>query len=676
MRFLRLSLLLVLWLICGCTAEPVFEIYKGQLDLRSWQPDQHPRIALKGEWQLYRDHLLKPGQPLAAQASPQQVPASWNLGERPHNWAGQATYVLEVKLPEALLNQPLQLYTQRLGGYARFYANDQLIGQNGLQVEPGTSSESRVLSFVSFRPQSSALELRVLVDNALLQKGGLYQPVYLGKASEIARYSQRLQIYYLLCMGFALFLGFYHLILYLMRRRSMLLYFGILSLCGVLHIELFLAHIFEFSWMELPFEWNLRLIRSFICLAVPLALSFIQELFPAESTPRLTRSIWGINLLVCLLLGSLPLVWIHPLYQLLQIEIIVLHLYLARVLWQAWQQQRLGSRFFVLGGLIYLVLGIHDALYDLGLINSTYFDPLGIILIFFVQSLFLAEQFNLDFLRAAQLTEDLKQINLELEDRVQERTLDLQQKNEQLQGLIGFKEKVSHMIVHDLKDPLSVIISGLNMSGPRQEKLKQAMRLSAQRMLMLVQNLLDVQKLEEAKLEPQIQSLELDQVVQRSLQLFEPWLNTKVIQIELEIPADMQVQADPQLLERVLLNLFSNAFKHLSENGTLRVSAWQTQAGVQILVEDNGLGIPAELLKQIFEPFVSSERSVAHKLQLIPGTGLGLTFCKFALGLMQGSLQLESQLHQGTQVKISLPGPHNPLQTQQSSDQPAQTNEE
>jgi two-component system phosphate regulon sensor histidine kinase PhoR len=129
-------------------------------------------------------------------------------------------------------------------------------------------------------------------------------------------------------------------------------------------------------------------------------------------------------------------------------------------------------------------------------------------------------------------------------------------------------------------------------------------------------------------------------------------INEKKIKVENTVPASVEVFADPDQLRQILLNLLDNAIKFNHTNGNIKIRAKSNPKGVQVLVEDRGIGIPEQAIGRIFERFyrVDSARS-----REAGGTGLGLSIVKHLVEAHGGSVECQSQPGEGSVFSFTLP---------------------
>lgn len=248
-----------------------------------------------------------------------------------------------------------------------------------------------------------------------------------------------------------------------------------------------------------------------------------------------------------------------------------------------------------------------------------------------------------------QQAEELKTAN----DQLNSQTNELKVANKQLNQLGEFKNRMTHMIVHDLKNPLASII-GLTTSQTEGRLDKSKISSTAQQMLHMVQNILDVQKAEEAEVEFRLSDVALGPVIQEVIAQQRILASAKNINLRYDILLGDVVTADTDILIRIFSNLISNAIKFTPENGevSLYSSYIHNDSMLKIEIHDTGVGIPAAQLDKVFDQFHSADKEQSGNFR---STGLGLTFCKMAVEKQGGEIGVNSKLDKGSQFWFTLP---------------------
>jgi PAS domain S-box-containing protein len=222
------------------------------------------------------------------------------------------------------------------------------------------------------------------------------------------------------------------------------------------------------------------------------------------------------------------------------------------------------------------------------------------------------------------------------------------------------REDLTHMVVHDLRNPLGSIMGSLQLihtalverdeTLPVTKLLQIAMR-SGQKLYMLIDSLLDLGRLESSDTEINRAFVDINSVVQEALDQISPFALAKRQSVSAEIAPNLpKVMADRDLLLRVLTNLLDNAIKFTRKEGRITIGVKPIGDEVAFTVSDTGIGIPPEYRHRIFDRFLRLENDDGVK-----GTGLGLAFCKLAVEAHGGRIWVESEQGQGSQFKFILP---------------------
>ncbi|MCB4792301.1 MAG: sensor histidine kinase [Elusimicrobia bacterium] len=257
---------------------------------------------------------------------------------------------------------------------------------------------------------------------------------------------------------------------------------------------------------------------------------------------------------------------------------------------------------------------------------------------------------------------DIK-LDIKTGDEIQELAGSFEKMALSLKELEELRQDLISMIIHDLKSPLSGIMGGLDYLGsgllgeltPEQKRIVEISNKSGQNLLIMIQNLLDIAKMEEGKLELRKEKFDIAKILLERFNQFEPLVKSENKTISADIGKDIPViEIDGALIERVLNNLISNALHHTLKEGKIVLGLKNLDKFVEISVTDNGSGIPEEYKDKIFEKFVQIERKRVH---LRTGAGLGLTFCKMAVEAHNGKIRVESEPGKGSSFILSLPSP-------------------
>jgi len=244
-----------------------------------------------------------------------------------------------------------------------------------------------------------------------------------------------------------------------------------------------------------------------------------------------------------------------------------------------------------------------------------------------------------------------------LEFRRQKRLL--QESNEQLRKLEKLRDSLVHMIVHDLRTPLTSIygflqtlqlLEGENLSDQGREFVQTALA-STEDLTEMVNSLLDVSKMEAGEMQLNLTQCELLTIAREALARVEPLKGGRQLLLSgAEEP--VSVMADAEIIARVFQNLLGNALKFTPDDGQITITIEPGVDAVRVLVQDTGPGIPPQYRERIFEKFFQVENH-AHKQKY--STGLGLTFCKLAIEAHGGQVGVDSEEGKGSTFWFILP---------------------
>jgi len=216
---------------------------------------------------------------------------------------------------------------------------------------------------------------------------------------------------------------------------------------------------------------------------------------------------------------------------------------------------------------------------------------------------------------------------------------------------------------HELRTPLNAIIGFSEMMttapfGPlgdeRYENYVTDILNSGHHLLRIINEILDVAKIEAGVMSMDESIIDLQRVAQESIRLVKSQAHCANISLEVSLPKTfLRVRADEQRIKQVMINLLANAVKFTPRGGHVTIAgALDAQGGIEIRVIDTGIGIPQEWLGRLGRPFVQVEGRLSRKHV---GTGLGLAFSKSVIELHGGTMTIESGVGQGTTVRIRLP---------------------
>lgn len=257
-------------------------------------------------------------------------------------------------------------------------------------------------------------------------------------------------------------------------------------------------------------------------------------------------------------------------------------------------------------------------------------------------------------------TRNIKRINKLLEEKVKQRTHELLVANNKLQETINTKDRFFNIIAHDLKNPLNSMLgfSELmlkNWEGFAEHKKHHFINIihtSSQQLYSLLVNLLDWSRSQTGNIKVDMTVLTLLPQVAQNILLLKGQAQVKDIKLSYDISDKILVVADENILNTILRNLISNAIKYTAKQGNIAVSAIVNHSYVEIRVVDNGVGMTKEQVSKLFKV---NENISTPGTEKEKGTGLGLLLCYELIKKINGGLNVESNVGEGTSFIITLP---------------------
>jgi PAS domain S-box-containing protein len=232
--------------------------------------------------------------------------------------------------------------------------------------------------------------------------------------------------------------------------------------------------------------------------------------------------------------------------------------------------------------------------------------------------------------------------------------------------LANLRNEMTHMLIHDLRSPLTSLQSVINVviESLEEGKVEEAQHLlslaqhSGDKMLKLIDELLEISQLEGDQIPLKLRAVEVEKIITHVVSQISPMAEKVQISVEVEVdPRLHEIKVDAEYIERVLNNLLDNAYKFTPDGGMIKVWARRVDqagaAGVLIGVSDTGPGIPESEQNRLFKKF---QQAISNKGRRT-GTGLGLVYCKLAVEAHGGKIWVESEPGKGSTFLINLPAP-------------------
>jgi signal transduction histidine kinase len=671
----------------------------GVLDLTDWDFQSDGPVNLMGEYEFYWKQLLGP--PDFAKKNRSQnrrlieVPGYWNdfdsAGEKASG-NGFATYRLSVILNGK--DTSLALKVLDMGTAFTLFLNGKNVYSAGtVGRNQATSKPQFKPSVIDFQVKDNILEIVFQVSNFHHRKGGAWEPVVLGTEEQIRDIRETRLSYELFLFGSILIMAIYHFGLFALRRKDRsTLFFGIFCLLIALRIlttgERYLVQLLpNISW---------ELLGKLEYLSYYLAVPAFAQYFCSIFDQRFLKTICTAAAILSLIFSALVLVfplkifsYTLPLYHIITVSLFIYGIY---ILVTSSLKRDYHAFIFLAGFFILFLTAINDMLYNESLIETGQFIPLGLFIFIFSQAFLISLRFSKAFTLVERQRRELKKSKAELEIRVRERTADLLEANTSLSVEVEERKQAQEAAVearktaeianrakseflanmsHELRTPLNHILgftelvvdkSAGELNETQEEYLNDVLH-SSNHLLSLINDILDLSKVESGKMELKLTEFVLKDFLDHSLGI----VKEKAMKHGLKLSMNLErlpatLKADERKLKQVLYNLLSNAVKFTPAGGSILLSVEQvnncrlksvckTNAAssdknslngnfIKISVSDSGIGLADDNLDRIFKPFEQADNSASRKFQ---GTGLGLSLTRSLVELHKGCIWAESK---------------------------------
>ncbi|MEA5619557.1 CBS domain-containing protein [Cronbergia sp. UHCC 0137] len=249
----------------------------------------------------------------------------------------------------------------------------------------------------------------------------------------------------------------------------------------------------------------------------------------------------------------------------------------------------------------------------------------------------------------------------QIENDLQQRNQQLAIANSRLETATKLKDEFLATMSHELRTPLNAILgmsealqdNQFGLINPQQQRTIETIERSGQHLLDLINDILDLAKIESGKLELHLNSASIYYLCRESIALIYQQAIKKNINLEMRIPPGLgEINVDERYIRQVLINLLSNAIKFTSDGGTVRLEVKLELPMIEIAIIDTGIGIAPENIHKLFQSFVQVDNSWSRQY---PGTGLGLAIVRKITELHGGNVGVESKVGEGSCFTIRLP---------------------
>lgn len=641
-----LLLVLLVWMGFTLIYRPgvtVLEHTAALTDLSGYDFQNSVYYHFDGYWESYPERLYTPEDFAGGQTGSPVARA-----DADYRVIQYATHRIRLKLPEG---EALGIYMKSADYSMRIFIDGRLAGAVGNPAETAEETVPRVLERAYyFTPESDEVEIVVQAANFVHREGAYPPNFYIGRADNIGALASYNSVMSALLIGGLITAALYHLGLFALNRRHMasLLFSACCLLLALLSNKIIPMFFPEYNWFA---AFQIEYIVHFLTFAA--LTRFLQRLFPA----LLNRNIARVYYLLCAGYILFTFVFKPRIYSglLIYFEIasVLVIVYILVRLAMALRGGTLKNVLAFAGVLVVSLFAMNDLLYSngvhfLGSLAGQYFTtPIGMMFFVFCYGLVISMEYA-DTERA--MREALRRERMFAEE------------NSVLEELGRMKTEFLGNISHELKTPLAVISTHAQLVGmheresgaPDEYTAKKMLLIAseAERMSLMVSQLLDISRIEEDKIRWQFEPLDITELIRGTMEGCYPILNKNHNTLSVELPDyPIIVSCDGERIRQALLNLVSNAIR-FTKHGRITVSARSADGRAIVSVTDTGAGIAPEALPNIFSRYYTSSPGGEASST---GTGLGLYLTKLTLDAHGGEIHAESAPEGGTIFTFSLP---------------------
>lgn len=616
----------------------------GYLDLSSWDFEKDGVVSLDGEWEFYWNQLLtykdfEQGKSIKPDGY-FEVPSVWTnytLNDEKLPAYGYATYRLKVKADNIESLKGLKILT--FSTAYKLMVNDEVMAENGVvgQTKENAVSEFRPKA-VSFKNTSKNFDIIIQISNYKYSRGGMWHSIYLGNDQQIRALKEFDSGKAMFMFGVTMIMSLYHMTLFLLQKRDKSsLYFALILLVTAIRISITGEYIINNFVQSISITRMVPVEYMTMYWGLIMTIAFVHELYPKEVSEKIMKIAIRIGLLISIFTISVPIDVFTKYLIFYEILIVCMYAYIVISVFKAVRKKRDGALLLLLSAIIVLIAFISDVLYYWNVIFDKYGPSMeiAVFIVTFIEAYILAARFSLAFEKVEKLSEKLISLD-KLKDEFLANTS--HELKTPLKGIINITESL-----------LKGVAGKLNFN---QEDNLQIVLASSRRLYNLINDILDISSLKYNQMKLNLESLNVNMVVEAVIFVLEYLKGEKDIIFENNIPKDLPaVFCDEERLGQIFYNLLENAIK-FTEKGYIRVNAKYTYNEVIIFVEDTGIGIKEDNLDSIFNCFGKANASENNNFE---GIGAGLSITKSLIELQGGKIGVRSQYGKGTCFFFTLP---------------------
>lgn len=645
---------------------------KGFIDLSNWDFERDGIVKLQGEWEFYWNNFYTPNNFDTLKADKDYInqPTNWNVkrinGKRLPNF-GYATYRLKIKLnPKYLINNKNNtiLRVKLIEAHAAY----KLWIDTNLYIVKGEISKNKETFKPRIKPEACSfynykdtVVITINVANYFdTYMAGIDDHILIGTEDQLLKEAHDNEFFFIFSFSILFMLGVYHFGVFMIRRKETInLNFSLI--CFLFAIQSF----FEGEKSVYYIFPNLNIVVYYkiwlsTLILFPLIVKFYKSLFPKEINDVVVKIISVVFIIYLAIVIFTP----HVVY--ISVEEYFLYFGLAVITYvlfciiAAVKNKEPYAVYVLISMLIPFAAAINDILFGLDLIVTGYYGPVGFLILIVSHSFLVSFRFAKAYEKVETLSDELKELNKTLEEKVRERTSELSCAYTELKETNATKNKIYSIISHDLKNIFQTLIgySDLLIMATKKGDFNgigsdaEIIRTTAKRAYMFFENLLEWSSSQTGLIKFNPEEINIKQIAYDCVELLYMQANTKKINLAVIIPNELTVYADKRMVTTIIRNLISNAIKFTHKTGKITVKTVEEDKYIEVIVTDTGVGMDDEKIKSLFEmdKLKSTAGTEAEK-----GTGMGLLLAKEFINANGGKLFVTSGVGTGSEFKFTLP---------------------
>lgn len=655
-QFSKLFLIILFNFTLGLTALAAPTAINGDLNVAEWQ-FENEELLLVGEWQVIWGQLVEPldfDQKYNGEVF--DLPQNWDDASPLLDGAyGVATFRLKLDLPT--YEHALSFLIISPNSAWNFYLNGELLGGNGVVTDDPEKFVRHYIQRV-FDAKDGKSEVLFQIANFSNGHGGLQYATAIVDREQLRQRHDTMSLFFVLALGILFSVGLIHMVFYLADRKHreqgpVHLWFSIL--CFLLVLRVFGVIPFFHIYTPEFIYWSTLFIPYFTLYASPAVyLLFFQAAFPVEFPTKLTK------IIIWLLLFCTALVCILPEYYytltknfaiLVNIFTIIYSIIFAVL---AIIRRRAGAIAILISNVLFFLTALNDAVLHMTAGYGFDLTPFGIVILGLGYSYALLLRLQNTFDEARDTSKELEILNIELEEKVIDRTKAFEAAAAKAENSAHEKAQFIAAASHDLRQPLHAL-SMFNFALKRQANkgkisdLVEKQSNAISNLSSLLQDTLDVSKIDSLKRKPKFEEIEVTLLIESILNSFDIRAKDKGVKINQNIATGTLV-TDAAMLQRILSNLIDNALK--AARSSIEVTASLRGDNWVFDVKDDGAGIDLADVNRIFESYISLGDDEPNETG---GYGLGLYVVNEFTKSLNGNIKVQATSTTGSHFILSLP---------------------